>query len=136
VSHSYRFGNISGPVNTGNPVNHGGNQVVGEGSINISGGNRNNFGPDPAVLEALAGLRAQLDELRLTGSEREAAADDLARIEQAGADKPAAASAFESFLDRLKKAGALAQTGAEFTKAAGEIARWLGPLAAAALALL
>ena len=133
---NHRFGNVNGPVNTGSPVNHGGNQIVGSGSINISGSNRNSHGLDPAVLEALAGLGAQLEDLRLTGAERKAAVEDLVRVEEAGQDKPAAATAFESFLDRLKKAGALTNAGAEFTEAVGKIAGWLGPLAAGALTLL
>lgn len=42
-SRSYDFGDVSGPVNTGDPVNHGGNQVVGSGSIhhgNVHHGDR------------------------------------------------------------------------------------------------
>jgi hypothetical protein len=136
VSDNYRFGNINGPINTGSPVNRGGNQVSEAAASTSPGATGNSYGLDPAVLEALAGLRAQLDELRLTGSERKAAAEDLGRVEQAGEDKPAAANAFESFLDRLKQAGALAQAGAEFIEAVGKIARWLGPLAAGSLALL
>jgi len=136
VSDNYRFGTINGPVNTGDPINQGGNQLVGSGSINIAGANRNKYSLDPGMSEALAGLRSQLDELRLSGPERKAAADDLTRLEQAGEDKHAAAGAFESFLQRLKNAGALAQAGAEFSEAATKIVHWLGPLAAGALALL
>lgn len=136
MNENYRFGNVNGPVNTGSPINQGGNQIVGSGSINISGGNRNSYGLDSEVLDALAALREQLDELRLTGSERDAAAQDLARVQQAGEDKEAAATAFESFVARLKKAGALAHVGVEFTEAVGKIARWLGPLAAGALSFL
>lgn len=136
MSSNYTFGNVSGPVNTGNPVNQGGNQVVGSGDITISGGNRNTYGTDPEVLEALAGLRAGLDSLRLTGAERQAALEDLDRVEQAGDDKPAAASAFESFLERLKQAGALAEAGAELIAPVGKVIAWLGPLAAGAIALL
>lgn len=136
MSGNVSFGNVNGPVNTGDPVNRGGNQVVGSGNISISGGSRNTYGTDPAVLEALVGLRAQLDGLRLTGSERTAALEDLAGVEHAGEDKPAAASAFESFLGRLKDAGALTRAGVEFIDAVRPIISWLGPLAAGAIALL
>ena len=133
---TYRFGKVSGPVNTGRAVNRGGNQVVGVGSIHISAGNPNTSGVDAMVLEALESLRGQLDMLRLTGDERSAAAEDLARIEQSADDKVAAAGAFESFLRRLKMANSLAQAGSEFTDAIGKIASWIGPLAATALALI
>jgi hypothetical protein len=128
------FGNVSGSVNTGSPVNRGGNQVIGSGSIHVSSGNQ--YGTNPAVLEAIAQLRAQLDELPLRASDRNAAAEDLEGVEHAGGDQRAAANAFESFLLRLKKAGALAQAGAEFTEAARKITTWLGPLAVGALAIL
>ena len=136
MSDDIRFGDVRGPVNTGDPVNQGGNQVVGSGSIVISGGNQNGFGTDPALLQALTELRTGLDDLRLTGSERKSAEEDLARVEQAGQDKPAAADAFRSFLDRLKQAGALAEAGSQFVESAGKVVRWLGPLAAGAAALL
>jgi hypothetical protein len=77
-----------------------------------------------------------MDELRLSSSERRAALEDLHRVEQAGADKPAAASSFESFLAGLKKAGALARAGAEVIEPVGKVIAWLGPLAAGAIALL
>src|SRR5262245_14745936 len=60
MSDQYHFGNINAPVNTGNPVNQGGNQIIGRGNINISGGNVNSNGSDPIVIEALAELRVQL----------------------------------------------------------------------------
>ena len=136
VNDNYRFGRVAGSVNTGSPINQGGNQVVGSGSISISGDSSNLSGVDPDVLEALAGLRAELEDLRLTWSERNAASEALADIERAGADKPAAASAFEAFLRRLKQAGALAQGGMEFSQHVAKLVRWLGPLAGGALALL
>jgi hypothetical protein len=137
MSGDTRIGHVNGPVNTGNPVNQGGNQVVGSGSIRISGGNsQSSTVVDPAVLDALARLRAQLVELRLTGPERSAADVDLINLERAGENKREAAGAFESFLRRLKDAGALAQVGAEFSDAASRVIRWLGPLAAGAIALL
>ena len=132
----YSFGKIHGPVNTGRPVNKGGNQIVGIGNIHISGGNRNSSGVDASVLEALDSLRVQLEKMRLTDDERNAAVEDLTRVKEAAEDKPAAAGAFESFLRRLKEANALAQTGSEFTEAVGKIARWIGPLAASAIGLL
>jgi hypothetical protein len=136
MSGDIRFGNVGGPVNTGNPVNQGGNQVVGLGDIIVSGGNQNGYGLDPGVLQAIGELRAGLDGLRLTGAERTAAEEDLSRVEQAGDDAPAAADAFQSFLDRLGKAGALADAGTVFVAAVRQVVRWLGPLAAGAALLL
>lgn len=135
MSATYSFGNVSGPVNTGSPVNQGGNQVVGPGSVVISGSNVNRHGPDAELLSAVAALRRSLDALRLTTSERAAAEQDLDRIRDE-ADEPAAGAAFESFLRRLKQAGALADGGADLAEAVSRVARWLGPAAAAACALL
>ncbi len=125
-----RFGNVSGPVNTGNPVNQGGNQVIGHGGVTISGGNQNGYAADPGVLQAITDLRAGLEDLRLTRGQRTALEADLARVEQAGEDKPAAADAFRSFVDRLRTAGALAEAGTDFVTAARQVATWLGPLVA------
>lgn len=136
MNDNYHFGHVAGPVNTGSPINQGGNQVVGIGSISMSGGSSNRSGIDVEVLEALAGLRAELGDLRLTEPERISASEALADIERAGSDKPAAASAFEAFLKQLKQAGALAQGGAEFSEHVSKLVRWLGPLAVGALTLL
>lgn len=142
-----RLDNISGNVSIGGGAqntgsghqNVGGSQNIGSGTQYSAGGDinvGNVTGVDPAVLEALAALRTQLGDLRLTNSEREAAEADLATVEEAGDDKEAAAGAFESFLNRLKQAGALAEAGAGFMESAGKVLRWLGPLAAGAIALL
>lgn len=131
-----RFGNVQGPVNTGSPVNHGGNQVVGVGDVRVSGGNRDQQGLDPEVVQALTELRAGLTGLRLTAAERDAAAADLGDLERAGDGGPQAADAFGTFVDRLRGAGALADAGSDFVDAARRVARWLGPLAAGAAALL
>ena len=138
-----RLDNISGNVSIGGGAqntgighqNVGGQQNIGSGSQHVAGRDVN-VGVDPAVVEAIAALRAQLTDLRLTGAEREAAEADLVAVEESGADKEAAAGAFESFLDRLRQAGALADAGASFADSVGKIVRWLGPLAAGAIALL
>jgi hypothetical protein len=147
VTDRIRLDNVSGNVTIGGGAqntgggnqNVGGNQNTGSGHQYVAGGDvnvGNVTGVDPAVIEAITGLRAQLGELRLTSSEREAAEADLTAVEEAGEDKEVAAGAFESFLDRLKQAGALADAGAGFMESAGKILRWLGPLAAGAIALL
>jgi hypothetical protein len=147
VTDRIRLDNISGNVSIGGGAqntgsghqNVGGNQNTGSGNQYVAGGDvsvGNVTGVDPAVIEAIAGLRAQLGELRLTSSEREAVEADLTAVEEAGEDKEAAAGAFESLLDRLKQAGALADAGAGFMESASKILRWLGPLAAGAIALL
>lgn len=125
MSTNNTFRDVRGPVNTGNPVNTGGNQVVGAGSVRI-GRDSTTAGMDPATLDALVELRAQLHNLRLTGPERLAAADDLTRVEQAAKNPGEAARAFGSFLERLKRAGALATASAEIIAAATRIARWAG----------
>jgi hypothetical protein len=54
---SYDFGDVQGPVNTGNPVNHSGNQVVGEGSIYhgeyVHHGDRFDVDTDPSGVQEL-----------------------------------------------------------------------------------
>ena len=133
MSDTYRFGNVSGPVNAGS-----GNMNVGSGTQQVAGrdvivGNR--VGADPAVAAEIEALRGAIADLRLTAAEREAAEGQLGAFAEAG-DKEAAAGHLESFVTGLKKAGALASASTSFVESVAKLARWVGPLAAGVLALL
>src|SRR5918995_1455616 len=92
------------------------------------------------VLGELTGLREALAGLRLTEAERSSAEQDLAAMREA-VDRPdpdttAAGRHLQSFTANLKEAGALATAGVALAESIAKIAHWLGPLGAAALALL
>jgi hypothetical protein len=139
----YRFGNVQGPVQTGDGV-----QYTAGRDQNIAGRDQYVAGRDQVVaqgqtqevLAELAGLREALAALRLTGPERSSAEQDLAAMEEA-VDRPdpdpaTAGRHLQSFTTTLKEAGALATAGVGLAESIAKIAHWLGPLGAAALALL
>ncbi|MFC4783914.1 hypothetical protein ACT8ZV_05535 [Nocardioides sp. MAHUQ-72] len=133
MSDTFRFGNVSGPVNAGS-----GNMNVGSGSQQVAGrdvavGSR--IGADPDMAAEIEALRAAVAELRLTAGEREAAEVELGALAEAG-DKQEAAGHLESFVKGLDRAGALATAGSSFLESLTRLATWIGPLAAGALALL
>ena len=80
----YRFGNVQGPVQTGDGV-----QYTAGRDQNIAGRDQYVAGRDQVVaqgqtqevLAELAGLREALAALRLTGPERSSAEQDLAAME-------------------------------------------------------
>jgi hypothetical protein len=133
----YRFGNVQGPVQTGDGVQYtagrdqyvaGRDQVVVHGQAN-------------EVLAELAGLREALAGLRLTEAERSSAEGDLQAMEQAvgrpDPDTTTASRHLRSFTTTgLKDAGALAASGVALAESIAKIAHWLGPLGAGVLALL
>jgi hypothetical protein len=132
----YRFGNVQGPVQTGDGVQYtagrdqyvaGRDQVVAHGQAS-------------EVLAELAGLREALAGLRLTEAERSGAERDLQAVEQAvtrpDPDAAMASHHLQSFTANLKEAGALATSGVVLAESIAKIAHWLGPLGAGVLALL
>ena len=132
----YRFGNVQGPVQTGDGVQYtaGRDQyVAGRDQVVV-------HGQSSEVLAELAGLREALAGLRLTEAERSAADRDLEALEQAvrrpDPDTTAASRHLQSFTSTLKDAGALATAGATLAESIARIAHWLGPLGAGVLALL
>jgi hypothetical protein len=132
----YRFGNVQGPVQTGDGVQYtaGRDQyVAGRDQVVVHGETRE-------VLAELAGLRDALAGLRLTEAERSSAERDLEAMEQAvgrpDPDPSAASRHLQSFTTGLKEAGALATAGVALAESIAKIAHWLGPLGAGVLALL
>ena len=132
----YRFGNVQGPVQTGDGVQYtaGRDQyVAGRDQVVAHGQTRE-------VLAELASLREALAGLRLTEAERSSAERDLAALEEA-VDRPdpdpaAAGRHLQSFTANLKEAGALATAGVALAESIAKIAHWLGPLGAGVLGLL
>lgn len=132
----YRFGNVQGPVQTGDGVQYtaGRDQyVAGRDQVVAHGQTRE-------VLAELASLREALSGLRLTEAERSSAERDLAALEEA-VDRPdpdpaAAGRHLQSFTANLKEAGALATAGVALAESIAKIAHWLGPLGAGVLGLL
>jgi hypothetical protein len=132
----YRFGNVQGPVQTGDGVQYtaGRDQyVAGRDQVVAHGQTRE-------VLAELASLREALSGLRLTEAERSSAERDLAALEEA-VDRPdpdpaAAGRHLQSFTANLKEAGALATAGIALAESIAKIAHWLGPLGAGVLGLL
>ena len=132
----YRFGDVQGPVYTAGRDQYvagryqytaGLDQIVSHGEVG-------------EVLAELATLREALAGLRLTEAERSSAERDLAALEEA-VDRPdpdptTAGRHLQSFTANLKEAGALATAGVALAESIAKIAHWLGPLGAAALALL
>lgn len=132
----YRFGNVQGPVQTGDGVQYtaGRDQyVAGRDQVVAHGQTRE-------VLAELASLREALSGLRLTEAERSSAERDLAALEEAvnrpDPDPAAAGRHLQSFTANLKEAGALATAGVALAESIAKIAHWLGPLGAGVLALL
>jgi hypothetical protein len=132
----YHFGNVQGPVQTGDGVQYtaGRDQYV---------AGRDQFvvhGEAGQVLAELAGLREALAGLRLTEAERAGAERDLEAMEEAvrrpEPDTAAAGRHLQSFTAGLKDAGALAAAGVTVAESIARIAHWLGPVAAGVLALL
>jgi hypothetical protein len=132
----YRFGNVQGPVQTGDGVQYtaGRDQyVAGRDQVVAHGQTRE-------VLAELASLREALSGLRLTEAERSSAERDLAALAEA-VDRPdpdpaAAGRHLQSFTANLKEAGALATAGVALAESIAKIAHWLGPLGAGVLGLL
>jgi hypothetical protein len=130
----YRFGNVQGPVQTGDGVHYtaGRDQYVAGRDQVVA------HGQTQEVLAELAGLREAQAALRLTEPERSSAEQDLAAMEEA-VDRPDPTTAgrqLQSFTTTLKEAGALATAGVALAEPIAKIAHWLGPLGTAALALL
>jgi hypothetical protein len=132
----YRFGNVQGPVQTGDGVQYtaGRDQyVAGRDQVVV-------HGQASEVLAELAGLREALAGLRLTEAERSSAEGDLQAMEQAvgrpDPDTTTASRHLRSFTTGLKDAGALAASGVALAESIAKIAHWLGPLGAGVLALL
>jgi thiamine monophosphate kinase len=132
----YRFGNVQGPVQTGDGVQYtagrdqyvaGRDQVIAQGQAG-------------EVLAELSSLGEALAGLRLTQAERSSADQDLQAMRDAvdrpDPDKGAASRHLQSFTTGLKDAGALATAGVTLAESIAKIAHWLGPLGAAVLALL
>jgi hypothetical protein len=143
VSDNYRFGTVSGPVQTGdgNQYTAGGNQYVAGGNQYVAGRDQAvSAGSSRAMLAELDAIRAALAELRLTAAERAAAERALTAMREElgrrGPNTAAASRHLQSFTTGLKEAGALASAGASLAESIGKIARWLGPLAAGVLGLL
>ena len=132
----YRFGNVQGPVQTGDGVQYtagrdqyvaGRDQVIAQGQAG-------------EVLAELSSLGEALAGLRLTQAERSSADQDLQAMRDAvdrpDPDKGAASRHLQSFTTGLKDAGALATAGVTLAESIARIAHWLGPLGAEVLALM
>lgn len=132
----YRFGNVQGPVQTGDGVQYtaGRDQYVAGRDQVIARGQAGE------VLAELSSLGEALAGLRLTQAERSSADQDLQAMRDAvdrpDPDKGAASRHLQSFTTGLKDAGALATAGVTLAESIAKIAHWLGPLGAAVLALL
>ena len=132
----YRFGNVQGPVQTGDGVQYtagrdqyvaGRDQVIAQGQ-------------GAEVLAELSSLREALAGLRLTEAERASADQDLQAMRDAvdrpDPNKEVASRHLQSYTTGLKDAGALATAGVTLAESIAKIAHWLGPLGAVVLALL
>jgi hypothetical protein len=133
----YSFGNVQGPVQTGDGVQYtaGRDQnVAGRDQVVVHG----EAGRE--ILAELASLRQALAGLRLTAAERASAERELEAMEQAvrqpEPDTGATSRHLQSFTAGLKEAGALAVAGTALVESIAKIAHWLGPLGASVLALL
>ena len=132
----YSFGNVSGPVQTGDGIQYtaGRDQyVAGRDQFVLGETSRE-------VLAELANLRAALGGLRLTAAERAGAEQELEAMEDAlrrpEPDAETTGRHLQSFTAGLKDAGVLASAGASLVESIGKIAQLLGPVGAAVLALL
>nr|WP_062332091.1 hypothetical protein [Herbidospora sakaeratensis] len=135
---TYRFGNVTGPVNAGS-----GTQNV--GGIHQRAGRDIYSGTGHQVVNQelhadLDRLRQALGELKLTSAERRSANRELTAVEEAirreEPDRQEAGRHLEVFVSGLERAGALAGAGTALIDAAARIAAWLGPFGYAVLALL
>jgi len=121
------FGAVHGPVQTGD-------------GVQLTAGRDIHLGGSREVLDEVAQLRTALAGLSLTQAQRRRADTELTGMEHAisGSHPDAAAVGghLESFVAGLKKAGALASASTSLLASISSIARWLGPLGVAALALL
>ena len=123
----FSFGTVHGPVNAGSGTQY----VAGRDQV---------IGAPAEVVAELTRLRRSLDDLRLTGAERQAADRELAAAEEAirraEPDRAAAGSHLSRFVQGLKDAGALATAGTAFVQSIHSLATWIGPLGAGIIALL
>lgn len=138
-----RFGNVSGPVQTGE-----GNQMVAGGDQFVAGGDQSVVSRSSAssadVAEQLAEIQTVLHELaglRLTAAERESVERSMAGMEQSltgttAPDPVETARHLQSAASVLKEAGALASAGSSLTGAFVRLAKWLGPVGAGVLAMI
>jgi hypothetical protein len=112
--------------------------ISGGGQVNLGSGNTN-VGRDQVVV-TLAGdvdaLGTALRGLPLTDAQRAEAQGALDAFRSSARDKPAAGEHLRRFTKVLRDTGALAAAGATVLEPLGRIARWLGPLGTAVLALL
>ncbi len=137
------FGNVTGPVQTGDGVQNVsyGDQIIGgDNQTVVRASESATIGSLAEVTSSVEQLRAELDQMRLSTAERDAAARELAGL-QAAVDAPddqrdAAAQHLHAFTAGLKEAGAMASAGSSLVESIGKVARWLGPLGATVLALL
>jgi hypothetical protein len=132
MSDTFKFGNVSGPVVAGT-----GNVVAGHDQ-HIAGRDmavKNAAGNDPSVAEAIASLRQELTDLRLSADERQSANEHLDAVEHTS-DEREAADHLGAFVSVLKQAGAMAAAGTGLVESVVKIATWVGPLAAGVLAQL
>ena len=111
---------------------------VGSGAQNVAGGDLNighRVAADPDAAAELDALRELLTGLPLTPR-----SSPPPRPSSTRSPTPATASEaggrLESFVDQVKRAGALAEAGSSFVGAVTRLAAWIGPLAAGAAALL
>ncbi|WP_327586035.1 hypothetical protein OHA25_02670 [Nonomuraea sp. NBC_00507] len=138
MGETFRFGNVTGPVNAGSGTQYvgGHHQVAGRDLHGVAGNQIMNQGLH-ADLEA---IRNALGELRLTATERQNAERELSAVEDAvraeTPDREQAADHLQALTSGLERAGALADAGTSLVDALGRIAQWLGPLGAGVIALL
>ena len=92
----------------------------------------------PSLAKDLELLTKAIEELRLTGAERQRAAGELreAKAAAAAGDQTKIGGHVRRFTEVLKDAGALAGAGSSLVETLTRIGRWLGPIGAAVLALL
>lgn len=132
MSDSFRFGDVSGPVVAGsNNTVAGRDQVIAGGDVHI--GDR--IGANPAMAEAIAGLKEELARLRLTAEERQSAEQHLDAVAGAS-DRGEAAGHLEGFVQVVKNAGDTAVAGTRIVDLVSTMVKWLGPVAAGVMALL
>ncbi|MGP3964712.1 hypothetical protein ACTWPT_53030 [Nonomuraea sp. 3N208] len=137
MGETFRFGNVSGPVNAGSGTQYvGGHHQVAGRDIHGVAGNQ--------IMQALHAdlevIRSALGELRLTAAECQNVERELSAVEDAvlveTPDREQAAGHLEALTSGLERAGALADAGTTLIDALGRIAQWLGPLGAGVIALL
>ncbi|MER5998387.1 hypothetical protein ABT120_07435 [Nonomuraea angiospora] len=138
MGETFRFGNVSGPVNAGSGTQYvgGHHQTAGRDIHGVAGHQLAGQG----LHTDLNAIRSALDELRLSAAERRSAERELSAVEDAVGgetpDREQAGRHLQELTSGLERAGALADAGATLIDALGRIAQWLGPLGAGVLALL